>query len=97
MIASGLARNTLIIHGALTLLLPYCHNRLRSYALSNAWPDAPSSDHRRKAWDALNTAESMHALLGLANFIAFLWNGRYCIRHSFAIFFSQLHFLDTGQ
>jgi peroxin-2 len=85
------------MHGALTLLLPYCHNRLRLHALSNAWPDAPSSDYRRKAWDALNSAESIHALLGLANFIAFLWNGRYCIRHYF--FWKipyQFHVIDTG-
>ncbi|KAF8165215.1 Pex12 amino terminal region-domain-containing protein [Crassisporium funariophilum] len=74
---SGLPRNALLLHGSLTLFLPYLHNRLRSHALSHAWPDAPSSDYRRKAWDALNSVESLHALFGLVNFIAFLWSGRY--------------------
>ena len=74
--ASGLPRNTLLLHGALTLVVPYLHNRFRSYALSNAWPDAPSSDRRRKIWDALNFAESVYAVLGLGNFVAFLWSGR---------------------
>ncbi|KAF8974447.1 Pex12 amino terminal region-domain-containing protein [Flammula alnicola] len=75
--AFGIASNTLLLHGALTLVLPYVHNRFRSHALSQAWPDAPSSDYRRKAWDALGSAESIHALLGLTNFVAFLWSGRY--------------------
>jgi peroxin-2 len=81
-----------MMHGTLTLLVPYCHNRLRLHALSNAWPDAPSSDYRRKAWDALNSAESIHALLGLANFIAFLWNGRYSIRQFFVKFLLNFMF-----
>ncbi|KIM46051.1 hypothetical protein M413DRAFT_301650 [Hebeloma cylindrosporum] len=75
--SSGLPRNTLVLHGALTVVVPYLHNRFRSHALSNAWPDAPSSDRRRKIWDSLNFTESVYALLGLANFVAFLWSGRY--------------------
>ncbi|PPQ83281.1 hypothetical protein CVT25_004020 [Psilocybe cyanescens] len=74
---SGLPRKTLLLHGTLTLLLPYLHNRFRSHALSHAWPDTPSSDYRRKLWDALGSAESIHGLLGLVNFVAFLWGGRY--------------------
>uniref|UniRef100_A0A8H7XXN4 RING-type E3 ubiquitin transferase (cysteine targeting) n=1 Tax=Psilocybe cubensis TaxID=181762 RepID=A0A8H7XXN4_PSICU len=74
---SGLPRKTLLFHGTLTLLLPYLHNRFRSHALSNAWPDAPSSDYRRKVWDALCSVESIYGLLGLANFVAFLWGGKY--------------------
>ncbi|KAF9476493.1 hypothetical protein BDN70DRAFT_882321 [Pholiota conissans] len=74
---SGLPRHRLLLHGSFTLALPYLHNRFRSHALSNAWPDAPSSNYRRKIWDALNSVESIHALLGLINFVAFLWNGRY--------------------
>ncbi|KDR83605.1 hypothetical protein GALMADRAFT_219427 [Galerina marginata CBS 339.88] len=74
---SGLPRNTLLMHGTLTLVLPYLHNRFRAHALSHAWPDAPSSDHRRKIWDSLGSAESVYGLLGLANFVAFLWGGRY--------------------
>ncbi|KXN86408.1 Peroxisome biogenesis factor 2 [Leucoagaricus sp. SymC.cos] len=74
---SGLPRRTLLCHGTLTILFPYLHSRLRVHALSQAWPDAPSLDRRRKAWDVLIFTESIHTSLGLVNFVAFLWNGRY--------------------
>ncbi|KAF8076535.1 peroxisomal biogenesis factor 2 [Lyophyllum atratum] len=74
---SGLPRRILLLHVTLTVVLPYLHTRLRSYALSRAWPDAPSSDRRRKAWDILSTLESSYTLLTLSSFVAFLWNGRF--------------------
>ncbi|KAJ7682652.1 Pex12 amino terminal region-domain-containing protein [Mycena polygramma] len=74
---SGLPRRILLVHGTLTVLVPYLHARLRAHALSRAWPDAPSSDRRRKAWDALVSLESTHSLVALLSFIAFLWDGRF--------------------
>ncbi|KAF8663453.1 hypothetical protein AX16_001023 [Volvariella volvacea WC 439] len=74
---SGLPRRLLLVHGTLTLIVPYLHTRLRRHALSHAWPDAPSSDRRRRVWDVLTSLESTHTLLSLASFIAFLWDGRY--------------------
>ncbi|CAL1700537.1 unnamed protein product [Somion occarium] len=74
---SGLPLRTLLIHGTLTTLVPYIHTRIRAHALSNAWPEAPSHDRRRRAWEFLTKLESSHGLLALVNFIAFLWNGRY--------------------
>ncbi|KAF8238819.1 peroxisomal biogenesis factor 2 [Tricholoma matsutake] len=74
---SGLPRQLLVIHGTLTMILPYLHTRLRSHALSSAWPDAPSSDRRRKAWDVMTSIESTYALLGITSFVVFLWDGRY--------------------
>ncbi|KAI4525425.1 Pex12 amino terminal region-domain-containing protein [Schizophyllum commune] len=74
---SGLPRRLLLLHGAATLLIPYLHGKLRTYALSKAWPDAPSSDRRRKLWELLTSLESSYAAFSLANFVAFLWNGRY--------------------
>jgi len=74
--ASGLPRITLLCHGFLTILVPYLHSRIRAHALSRAWPDAPSKDRRRTAWDVLISTESLHTLLGLLNFVAFLWSGR---------------------
>ena len=44
--------------------------------MSNAWPEAPSSDRRRKLWDWMTALESTHAALSLASFVAFLLNGR---------------------
>ena len=75
--ASGLPRITLLCHGFLTILVPYLHSRIRAHALSRAWPDAPSKDRRRIAWDVLISTESLHTLLGLLNFVAFLWSGRW--------------------
>ncbi|KAJ7068411.1 Pex12 amino terminal region-domain-containing protein [Mycena amicta] len=75
--ASGLPRRTLLVHAFFTVLVPYFHTRFRSHALSRAWPDAPSSDRRRKMWDALVSVESTHALAALLSFIAFLWDGRF--------------------
>ncbi|KAK0191129.1 peroxisomal biogenesis factor 2 [Armillaria mellea] len=74
---SGLPRRILIVHGALTILVPYAHSRFRAYALSRAWPDAPTSDLRRKTWDLLTSFESSYTLLSLASFVAFLWDGRF--------------------
>ncbi|KAL1747674.1 Pex12 amino terminal region-domain-containing protein [Schizophyllum fasciatum] len=74
---SGLPKRLLLLHGAVTLLIPYLHGKLRTYALSKAWPDAPSSDRRRKLWELLTALESSYATFSLANFVAFLWNGRY--------------------
>jgi hypothetical protein len=74
--ASGLPARILGLHAVLSILLPYANKRLRIHALSNAWPDAPSSDRRRRVWDALLKLESTHATFSLLNFILFLWNGR---------------------
>ncbi|KAJ7178999.1 Pex12 amino terminal region-domain-containing protein [Mycena filopes] len=74
---SGIPRRLLLVHGTLTVLVPYLHTRLRAHALSRAWPDAPSSDRRRKAWDLLVSLESTHSLAALLSFIAFLWDGRF--------------------
>ena len=75
-VASGLPRNRLFLHGFLTVLVPYIHTRLRNNAMSGAWPEAPSSDRRRKLWDWMTSAESTHATLSLVSFVIFLWNGR---------------------
>ncbi len=64
------------VHIVATIFVPYLHNRLRAHALSNAWPDAPSSDRRRKLWELLTRLESIHSAAGLLNFVFFLWNGR---------------------
>ncbi|KAI0693599.1 peroxisomal biogenesis factor 2 [Cytidiella melzeri] len=76
-LASSLPRALLLTHGAITLLIPYLHTRIRRHALSQAWPDAPSSDKRRKAWELLTRLESTHSLFALLNFVAFLRDGRY--------------------
>ncbi|KAF9268116.1 peroxisomal biogenesis factor 2 [Marasmius fiardii PR-910] len=74
---SGIPRRILMVHGALTILIPYLHSRIRTHGLSYAWSDAPSADRRRKTWALLGTLESMHSTASLLNFVAFLWNGHF--------------------
>ncbi|KAI0268378.1 Pex12 amino terminal region-domain-containing protein [Gloeopeniophorella convolvens] len=76
-VPSRLPRKILIVHGALTIVLPYLHARIRGHALSKAWPDAPSSDRRRKVWELMTRLETTHAALALVSFVAFLWDGQY--------------------
>jgi peroxin-2 len=70
--------------------VPYLYNRLRTHALSRAWPDTPSSDTRRMAWQILTRLESTHLLLSLLNFVVFLLNGR-----QVTVFLSWTLELDT--
>jgi len=74
--ASGFPRRTLLLNGAITIVIPYLHSRFRLYALSRAWPDAPSSDARRKAWTWLTGTETVHNSLSLLSFVVFLCDGR---------------------
>jgi hypothetical protein len=74
--STPLPRKILLVHGALTMVLPYIHTRVRRHALSKAWPDAPSSDRRRKAWELMTKLETTHAAAALASFAVFLWDGQ---------------------
>ncbi|KAG9040257.1 peroxisome assembly protein (Peroxin-2) [Tulasnella sp. JGI-2019a] len=74
---SGLLQSSLAVHALLTVALPYLHGRIRTYGLSRSWPDAPSSDSRRRAWDLLLRLETLHSTSALVGFISFLWDGKY--------------------
>ncbi|KLO11238.1 hypothetical protein SCHPADRAFT_999056 [Schizopora paradoxa] len=74
---SGLPKWTLGAHAFMTVIIPYLHSRLRNHALAHSWPDAPSHDRKRKAWNLMNTLESLHGTAALFSFVVFLWNGRY--------------------
>ena len=76
LVASGLPREALLLHSVLTIVVPYLHNRLRIYALSKAWPDAPSIDPKRRVWELLVRLETLYSTLSLLSFVAFLYNGR---------------------
>ncbi|KAH9482381.1 Peroxisomal biogenesis factor 2 [Psilocybe cubensis] len=65
--------NTGATYGARLQDLRYVVQNISSSRLAHA----PSSDYRRKVWDALCSVESIYGLLGLANFVAFLWGGKY--------------------
>ncbi|KZW04128.1 hypothetical protein EXIGLDRAFT_758429 [Exidia glandulosa HHB12029] len=74
---SRLPRRTVYAHAVLTVVLPYLHTRLRTFALSRAWPDAPVTHYRRRLWDAMSFGETLHAYFALAGFCLFLHNGRH--------------------
>ncbi|KZS97782.1 hypothetical protein SISNIDRAFT_436411 [Sistotremastrum niveocremeum HHB9708] len=74
---AGLPRKLMVLHGFLTIVVPYLYTRCRDHALSHAWPDIPSYDLRRKLWNALSFSEASHNALSLVGFLAFLWDGRY--------------------
>ncbi|KAA1466320.1 hypothetical protein DENSPDRAFT_831129 [Dentipellis sp. KUC8613] len=74
---SGLPRQKLLVHLLLTVIIPYFHSRIRDHALSHSWPEAPTSDKRRIAWETLTKMETIHSVVSLLNFVAFLWDGRY--------------------
>ncbi|KAF8341636.1 Pex12 amino terminal region-domain-containing protein [Cantharellus anzutake] len=74
---SGLPRRALLLHSFLTIVIPYLHARARIYALSGAWPDAPSIDWKRRAWELLVHLETLHSTLSLLSFVGFLYNGRH--------------------
>ncbi|KAH8830470.1 Pex12 amino terminal region-domain-containing protein [Flagelloscypha sp. PMI_526] len=75
--APTIPRTILAIHGSLTILFPYVHARIRSYALSHSWSEAPTRDYRRRAWEMLSSLETASSSIILLNFIGFLWSGRY--------------------
>lgn len=74
--ASGLPRKALLAHATLTIVIPYIHDRIRVHALRKAWPDAPSADRKRRAWEWIVRLETLHSTLALAGFITFLYDGR---------------------
>ncbi|OJA13814.1 hypothetical protein AZE42_00493 [Rhizopogon vesiculosus] len=91
--SSSPPRRLLIIHGALTILVPYLRNRIHAYALSRAWPDTPASDMRRRAWGALMSLEAAHGALSLLNFVAFLWDGR-CVPQRLPLLKTRTYWLE---
>jgi peroxin-2 len=78
--ASRLPRPVLVAHAAFTILLPYAHARLRSHALAASWPDAPQRSLPQRVWAILARVEAAHAVLALANFLAFLYHARCVVR-----------------
>lgn len=61
---------------------------MRVYALSRAWPDAPSMDIRHKTWSILTHIETGHHMLSLASFVVFLCDGRLS-RSTFSLYAHQ--------
>jgi len=61
--------------------VPYIHTRLIDSAMSNACPEAPSSDRLRKLWGGMTSIESTHGPHGTKPrlFYRILWNVGTCV------------------
>jgi peroxin-2 len=82
-------------HAALTVVLPYFHKRVRAFALSRAWPDAPVTHHRRRLWEAMSLVETVHAYASLIGFCLFLRSGRFVSQTLVDYLFTDEHRADT--
>ncbi|MCO5565670.1 hypothetical protein L7F22_019344 [Adiantum nelumboides] len=70
-------RVQLVLYPTLTILLPYLHTKLERQMSSMSFSDLPSTDIRRKFSIGLDRAQRVYSALTLANFLAFLSDGRY--------------------
>lgn len=70
-------RVQLILYPTLTILLPYLHTKVERQMSSMSFSDLPSNDIRRKLSVGLDRAQRVYSALTLANFLAFLSDGRY--------------------
>lgn len=70
-------RIQLILYPTLTILLPYLHTKIERQMSSMSFSDLPSNDIRRTLSLGLDRAQRVYSALTLANFLAFLSDGRY--------------------
>ncbi|UZJ52394.1 hypothetical protein CBS101457_001714 [Exobasidium rhododendri] len=72
---ASLSRLQLTLFPALTILLPYFHNKVERRMSHLSYSDMPYNDTRRLLWNGMNQLQRVYAALSLANFLAFLSNG----------------------
>jgi peroxin-2 len=77
---ASLSRIQLTLFPALTILLPYLHEKLERRMSHLSYSDMPSNDPRRLLWNGMDRLQRVYAALSLANFLAFLSDGRYGIQ-----------------
>ncbi|KAI9101301.1 Pex12 amino terminal region-domain-containing protein [Phlyctochytrium arcticum] len=51
--------------------------RINRYATTHEWSERPEDDWRNKTWQYLQKGETIYKVLSLANFLVFLYNGKY--------------------
>lgn len=70
-------RIQLFLYPCLTIVLPYMHTKAERQMSHMSYSDMPPNDIRRKLWSGLDRLQRVYAALSLANFLAFLSDGRY--------------------
>lgn len=71
-----LSRLQLMLYPALTILFPYLHNKLERQMSHLSYSDMSSNDPRRLLWNTMDQLQRIYSALTLANFLAFLGDGR---------------------
>lgn len=79
LVAGPVMRKNLILYFLLSpsFLPSYLLARLKSYALSHSFPDAPRNSWQRRCWVILDRAEAGGRWFELLGWVAFLFDGRW--------------------
>ncbi|KAJ1921557.1 peroxisome assembly protein (Peroxin-2) [Mycoemilia scoparia] len=73
----GLVTRRLYLFGLITIGGQYGWTRLNQYLLERGWADLPPNTWRHRIHSLIDKSEKLFKILSLANFLAFLANGRY--------------------
>jgi Pex2 / Pex12 amino terminal region len=73
----GLSRRQRALYGLGMVFARYGWTRLSRLAAARHWGDLPLGSAGNAAWRAMRAAEKAHKLATLANFLAFLLDGKY--------------------
>lgn len=71
-----LSRLQLTLFPTFTIILPYLHTKLERQMSHLSYSDMPVNDPRRLLWSSMDQLQRIYAALTLANFLAFLGDGR---------------------
>lgn len=73
---ASLSRLQLTLFPTLTILLPYLHTKVERKMSQMSFSDMPVRDYRRVLWNSLDQVQRVYSALSLANFLAFLGDGK---------------------
>lgn len=75
-LSAPLSRTQLALYPLLTIALPYAYESANRRMTGMSFSDLPESDPRRMLWSAVDKLQRLYQGVALANFLAFLGNGR---------------------
>lgn len=74
----------MVLYPLLTIALPYAYEKLNRNMTAMSFSDLPEGDPRRVLWTVVDKAQKCYEGVALANFLAFLGNGR-CVASETAL------------
>lgn len=75
-LSAPLSKVQLLLYPLLTIGIPYAHERFHRRTTGTSFTDLPASDPRRMIWAVADKLERAYEALALANFVAFLSDGK---------------------